>query len=73
MARKKATVKKKRWITILSPKNLGRQPLGESYVEIPQNLVGSLVTDNGIVALSHRASPWKRTAQADPRLPLPAR
>ncbi|MCX6708090.1 MAG: hypothetical protein NTW67_00370 [Candidatus Woesearchaeota archaeon] len=47
MAIKKAVsviVKKKRWIRILAPKLFNEQPIGESYVEEPQQLVGRNVT-----------------------------
>lgn len=47
MVTKKAVsviVKKKRWIRILAPKLFNEQPIGESYVEEPQQLVGRNVT-----------------------------
>ncbi len=49
---KKTAVKKKTWVSIQAPESLGKQALGESYVEDKNNVVGKTVKANCMTLLN---------------------
>jgi len=49
---KKTAVKKKTWVSIQAPESLGKQVLGESYVEDKNNVVGKTVKANCMTLLN---------------------
>jgi len=49
---KKTAVKKKTWVSIQAPESLGKQVLGESYVEDKNNVVGKTVRANCMTLLN---------------------